>query len=83
MAGAAGPRAVVEAVATLFLERRLGRHHLPSLRRLARALDPPVLLPLAGVLSGLDLPPPLDGLRDDLAARLRFRAAMLEELAPS
>ena len=77
-----GPR-VVEAVATLFLERRVGRHHLPSLRRLARALDPPVLLPLAGVLSGLDLPPPLDGLRDDLAARLRFRATMLEELAPS
>ena len=76
---ALGPR-VGEAVDALFLERRLGRHHVPSLRRLARALDPPVLLPLAGALSLLDLPPPLDGLRDDLAARLRFRAAMLEEL---
>jgi hypothetical protein len=53
------------------------------LRRLARAVDPPVLVPLAGALSGLDLAPPLDGLRDDLADRLRFRAAMLEELAPS
>ncbi len=78
---ALGPR-VAEAVDALFLERRLGRHHVPSLRRLARALDPPVLLPLAGALSVLDLPPPLDGLRDDLAARLRFRAAMLEELTP-
>ena len=73
---------MAEAVDALFLERRLGRHHVPSLRRLARALDPPVLLPLAGALSVLDLPPPLDGLRDDLAARLRFRAAMLEELTP-
>ena len=47
---ALGPR-VGEAVDALFLERRLGRHHVPSLRRLARALDPPVLLPLAGALS--------------------------------
>jgi hypothetical protein len=71
---------VAEAVIALFLERRVGRHHGPQLRRLARALDPPVLVPLAGALSGLDLPPPVDGLRDDLAERLRFRAAMLEEL---
>jgi hypothetical protein len=74
---------VAEAVVALVLERRVGRHHGPSLRRLARALDPPVLVPLAGALSGLDLPPPIDGLRDDLADRLRFRAAMLEELTPA
>ena len=77
-----GPQ-VAEAVVALVLERRVGRHHGPSLRRLARALDPPVLVPLAGALSGLDLPPPIDGLRDDLAERLRFRAAMLEELTPA
>jgi hypothetical protein len=77
-----GPR-VAEAVLAIFLDRRVGRHHGPSLRRLARALDPAVLVPLADALGGLDLPPPIDGLRDDLAERLRFRAAMLEELAPA
>jgi hypothetical protein len=74
---------VAEAIVAIFLERRVGRHHGPSLRRLARALDPSVLVPLSGALAGLDLPPPIDGLRDDLAERLRFRAAMLEELAPA
>jgi hypothetical protein len=74
---------VAEAIVAIFLERRVGRHHGPSLRRLARALDPPVLVLLSGALAGLDLPLPIDGLRDDLAETLRFRAAMLEELTPA
>ena len=73
-------RAVGEAVVGLFSERRAGRHQGPSLRRLARALDPDLLHALADELTVLGLPPPIDGVRDDLVELMRFRAGMLEEL---
>jgi hypothetical protein len=47
---------------------------------LVRALDPSVLVPLANALARIDLTPPVDGVRDDVAELARFRAAMLEEL---
>jgi Family of unknown function (DUF5691) len=72
---------VSEALGALFGERRVGRHHAPSLRRLARALDPAVLREMAESLGVLALPPPLDGVRDDLIDLLCFRAALREELA--
>ncbi|HET9559324.1 MAG TPA: DUF5691 domain-containing protein [Actinomycetota bacterium] len=73
---------VGEAVATLFLERRVGRHRVPSLRRLARALDPAMLVAVSDTLTPIGLPAPVDGLRDELVDLLRFRGAMLEELVP-
>jgi hypothetical protein len=72
---------VIDAVGAIFAERRVGRHHAPSLRRLARTLDPAVLREVAGSLGLLALPPPLDGVRDDLVDLLCFRAALREELA--
>jgi hypothetical protein len=69
------------ALMTLFVDRRAGRHQAPLLARLVRVLDPGVLRPLAGALSRVDLAPPLDGVRDDVAELARFRAEMLEELA--
>ena len=38
---------MTEAVVALFAQRRVGRHQAPSLRRLARALDPAVLREVA------------------------------------
>jgi hypothetical protein len=73
--------AVTDAVAALFAQRRVGRHQAPSLRRLARALDPAVLRGVAESVGVLALPPPLDGVRDDLVDLLCFRAALREELA--
>jgi len=73
--------AVTDAVAALFAQRRVGRHQAPSLRRLARALDPAVLREVAESVGVLALPPPLDGVRDDLVDLLCFRAALREELA--
>ena len=73
--------AVAEAVVALFAQRRVGRHQAPSLRRLARALDPAVLREVAESVGVLALPPPLDGVRDDLVDLLCFRAALREELA--
>jgi hypothetical protein len=73
---------VSTALISLFIDRRVGRHHAALLARLVRALDPPVLVPLANALGRIDLAPPLDGMRDDVAELARFRAAMLEELAP-
>ena len=72
---------MAEAVAALFAQRRVGRHQAPSLRRLARALDPAVLREVAESVGVLALPPPLDGVRDDLVDLLCFRAALREELA--
>jgi Family of unknown function (DUF5691) len=72
---------VTEAVAALFAQRRVGRHQAPSLRRLVRALDPVVLREVAESVGVLALPPPLDGVRDDLVDLLCFRAGLREELA--
>jgi hypothetical protein len=72
--------AVIDAVGALFAERRVGRHHAPSLRRLARAIDPAALRELAEAVGLLALPPPVDGVRDDLAELLCFRAGLREEL---
>jgi hypothetical protein len=76
-------RVVGEAVVALFFERRVGRHQVPSLRRLVRALDPGVLADVADALAVMGLPPPIDGLRDDLVMLMRFRAEMLEEIVVS
>ena len=72
---------VTEAVVALFAQRRVGRHQAPSLRRLARAVDPAVLREVAESVGVLAVPPPLDGVRDDLVDLLCFRAALREELA--
>ncbi len=76
-------RTVEEAVAMLLFERRVGRHHDPSLRRLVRALDPGLLTEVADGLELMGLPPPIDGVRDDLVVLMRFRAKMLEEIVES
>ena len=55
---------------------------MPSLRRLARALDPAMLVAVSDALAPIGLPAPVDGLRDELVDLLRFRGAMLEELVP-
>jgi len=72
---------VSEAVGALFAQRRVGRHQAPSLRRLARALDPAMLREVAESVGTMALAPPLDGVRDDLVDLLCFRAALREELA--
>jgi Family of unknown function (DUF5691) len=69
------------ALIALFVDRRVGRHHARQLARLVRALDPSVLVPLANALAQIELAPPLDGVRDDVAELARFRAAMLAELS--
>jgi hypothetical protein len=76
-------RAAAQAVVALFFERRAGRHQAPSLRRLARALDPGLLPEVADELAVMGLPPPIDGVRDDLVTLMRFRAEMLEEIVES
>jgi Family of unknown function (DUF5691) len=72
---------VTDAVGALFAQRQVGRHQVPSLRRLARALDPSLLREVAESIGVLALPPPLDGVCDDLADLLCFRADLHEELA--
>jgi len=72
---------VTDAVGALFAQRQVGRHQAPSLRRLARALDPALLRQVAESVGVLGLPPPLDGVRDDLVDLLCFRAELHEELA--
>jgi hypothetical protein len=75
--------AVTAAVVGAFIERRVGRHSAPVLRRLGRLLPAELLEPIAEELSVLGLPPPLDGVRDELCDLLVFRAAMVRELAPA
>jgi len=75
--------AVTAAVVGAFIERRVGRHSAPLLRRMGRLLPPEQLEPIAEELSMLGLPPPLDGVRDELCDLLVFRAAMVRELAPA
>ena len=60
------------ALIALFVDRRAGRHQGPLLSRLVRTLDPGVLRPLARALDRVDLPPPLDGVRDDVIELARF-----------
>jgi hypothetical protein len=74
-------RRVGMALMTLFVDRRAGRHQAPLLNRLVRVLDPAMLQPVAGALNRIDLAPPVDGVRDDVAELARFRGEMLEELA--
>ncbi len=68
------------SLVTLFLQRRAGRHSAPLLRRLIRSVDPATLGPIAEALAELSLPPPVDGVRDDVVDLVRFRAAMVDEL---
>jgi hypothetical protein len=75
-------RRVAGALVSLFVDHRAGRHQAPLLSRVLRVADPGVLLPLAAALGRLDLAPPIDGVRDDLVVLARFRAEMLDELAP-
>jgi hypothetical protein len=72
---------IIDAVVSLFVERRVGRHQTPSLQRLARTLEPALLREMADAIAALSVPPPTDGLRDDLVGLLCFRAGLRDELA--